>query len=200
MGALSGGERNRVLLAKVFTKPSNLLILDEPTNDLDIETLELLEQLLANYQGTIILVSHDRYFMNNIVTSTIVFENNTVQEYVGGYDDYLMQRPTFSAGGKSEPGRMNNSQKKVQKKSAAKLNYKEQRELAALPQLIESLESKHSGLIGHMSEADFYKQDGAQIANAKKQLEEIELDLKNAYAKWEQLEALHGKYLASKSN
>ena len=135
--ALSGGERNRLLLAKLFTQPSNVLVLDEPTNDLDIDTLDLLEELLINYKGTVILVSHDRAFLNNVVTSTLVFDGSgTIEQYVGGYDDWLRQRKTQQTAKIASP--------KVQSKSSTpsiKLSYKDQRELDSLPAEIEGLES-----------------------------------------------------------
>ncbi|TNG01382.1 MAG: ATP-binding cassette domain-containing protein, partial [Gammaproteobacteria bacterium] len=159
--ALSGGERNRLLLARLFSKPANVLVMDEPTNDLDVETLELLEELLMNYKGTLLLVSHDRAFINNVVTSTLVFEGNAkVNEYVGGYDDWLRQQP------QSEPLTENKKitpANKISRPSNTKnkkLSYKDQRELERLPKQIEELEEVIEQLHASMSQADFYQQSG----------------------------------------
>ena len=185
---LSGGERNRLLLARLFTRPANLLILDEPTNDLDIETLELLEDLLLEYQGTLLLVSHDRAFLDNLVTSTLVFEGNgRFNEYVGGYSDWLRQRheqePVQPA-----PAKKAAAPKPRPKAPANKLGYKEQRELEALPATIERLEVEQEALQGRMAQPDFYKQESGAIAEAKERLERIEAELLAAYDRWEALE------------
>ena len=186
--ALSGGERNRLLLAKLFTRPSNLLVLDEPTNDLDIDTLELLEELLINYQGTLLLVSHDRAFLNNVVTSTLVFENGTVNQYVGGYDDWLRQRPSER---KSEPpvaGKPPQSRpEKVQK--TKKLSYKDQRELDQLPARIDALEETIAALGERVSAPDFYKQSREDIAVVEQQLADAQSALEDAFLRWEELES-----------
>ncbi|MGM0594090.1 MAG: ATP-binding cassette ATPase Uup [Pseudomonadota bacterium] len=193
--SLSGGERNRLLLAKLFTKPANLLVMDEPTNDLDVETLELLEELLLDYQGTLLLVSHDRAFLNNVVTSTIAFEGQgELHEYVGGYDDWLRQRRSAApepqlakSQAKSEP------QKAVEKKPAAKpvkLSYKDQRELDALPKRIEELETAMEALHETMADPGFYQQDGATIAETKEKLDTLEAEMAEAFERWEALEAL----------
>ncbi len=187
--ALSGGERNRLTLAKLFTKPFNLLILDEPTNDLDIDTLELLEQKLVDYQGTLLLVSHDRTFINNIVTSTLVFEGEgRVNEYVGGYDDWLRQRPAVeTAEKKSQP-------KKSEAKSNAgkpkELSYNDKRELESLPNKIEKLELELEQLQLELSNPDFYQQQDAIISEKNEYLKIIQEKLETAYKRWEELESI----------
>jgi len=190
--ALSGGERNRLLLAKLFTQPSNLLVLDEPTNDLDIETLELLEELVDQYQGTILLVSHDRAFLNNIVTSSIVFEGDGVlAEYVGGYDDWLRQRPSLSARDITSKEPAAESPKSAPKpKPTKKLSYKDQRELEALPLTIESLEQRLEAAHQKLADPNLYQESPEQIAELKQQSEDIEQELESAFARWEKLEAL----------
>lgn len=188
---LSGGERNRLLLAKLFTKPSNVLVLDEPTNDLDAETLELLEELLLDYPGTVLLVSHDRAFLNNVVTSTLVFENGgRVAEYVGGYDDWVRQRPKEA----SEPGKAAKAPKpQAQPKRAVKLSYKEQRELEALPARIEALEAEQSGLYETMAGTSFYQKGKDEIARTQERLKAVEDELVTAYERWEMLEAIEAE-------
>jgi ATP-binding cassette subfamily F protein uup len=196
VSVLSGGERNRLLLAKLFTRPSNVLVMDEPTNDLDAETLDLLEELLMDYPGTLLLVSHDRAFLNNVVTSTIAFEGNGhVAEYVGGYDDWLRQRPDKQA----EPARA--CQPKAETKAPAtparkKLSYKEKFELEkkrealkALPALIDKLEADLEILHAKMADKDYFKNSGAAMADDQRRLESVELELENAYETWEELEA-----------
>ena len=190
---LSGGERNRLLLARLFIKPANLLVLDEPTNDLDVETLELLEELLLNYEGTLLLVSHDRQFLDNIVTSTIVMEGNgQVNEYVGGYNDYLRQRVNQSKVIPSEtevtsitsPTAPIASKKSVTKK----LSYNEQRELTLLPEKIEKLETEQEELVTLSSEPDFYQKEKFEINKTMNRLAEIEKQLSSAYLRWEELD------------
>ena len=185
--ALSGGERNRLLLAKLFTQPSNVLVLDEPTNDLDIDTLDLLEELLIDYRGTIILVSHDRAFLNNVVTSTLVFEGNgKINQYIGGYDDWLRQRKTEQPISSQQPA-------KVQAKATTtskKLSYKDQRELDNLPQEIESLEMQIADISEQISKPDFYKGDRAATAKTEIQLSELQQQLSHCYERWELLENL----------
>ena len=182
--ALSGGERNRLLLAKLFTQPSNVLVLDEPTNDLDIDTLDLLEELLINYKGTVILVSHDRAFLNNVVTSTLVFDGSgTIEQYVGGYDDWLRQRKTQQTAKIASP--------KVQSKSSTpsiKLSYKDQRELDSLPAEIEGLEVSISEISGKISEPGFYQTDRAAIEVVEGRLANAQKQLAESYARWELLE------------
>ena len=174
---LSGGERSRLLLAKLFTRPSNVLVLDEPTNDLDIETLELLESLLVDYQGTVLLVSHDRAFLNDVVTSTLAIEaDGRVKEYDGGYDDYLRQRREDApAEPRTSPAAAAAaSSPRPQVERPRKLNLKERKELEALPGRIEELEAARAGLHDAMADPAFYRQDGGAIAEARARLEAIE--------------------------
>jgi ATP-binding cassette subfamily F protein uup len=183
--ALSGGERNRLLLAKLFTAPSNILVLDEPTNDLDIDTLDLLEELLIDYKGTIILVSHDRAFLNNVVTSTLVFEGKgVINQYVGGYDDWLRQRKNETS---SNPGALKKDKARATL-SAKKLSYKDQRELDSLPKKIEGLEIQISEISIKMSDANFYTSNRALITETEKQLTEYQTQLSRCYERWELLE------------
>jgi ATP-binding cassette subfamily F protein uup len=188
---LSGGEKNRLLLAKLFTQPFNVLVMDEPTNDLDVETLELLEELLLDFEGTLLLVSHDRAFLNNVVTSTLVFEGEgRVEEYAGGYDDWLLQRPqppAPSPATKSEKG----SKKEPAKKAAhRKLSYKEERELEALPKRLEDMEKEKEELHWQLADPTLYQKDGTAVPKTQKRLEELEQELKKAYGRWEALEAV----------
>ena len=186
---LSGGERSRLLLAKLFTKPSNVLVLDEPTNDLDVETLELLEGLLVEYTGTVLLVSHDRAFLNNVATSTLAIEpDGTVGEYDGGYDDYLRQRPAESPAAKA--AEIAPKASAPPKERPRKLNNKERRELDELPGRIDALEAAIRGLHDAMADPAFYRQDGGAIAETKGTLEAAERELAAALARWEALEAL----------
>ena len=187
---LSGGERNRLLLARLFTKPSNLLVMDEPTNDLDAETLELMEELLLEYSGTILLVSHDREFLNNVVTSTLVLEGDgQVKEYAGGYDDWLVQRKPAPIRQTEKPPA---KPKKPQPASndRRRLTYNEKRELESLPERIESLESEQERLHEMMSDPEFYRQDRQRIVETTGELEEVERQLASAYQRWETLEEL----------
>ena len=186
--ALSGGERNRLVLAKLFSKPSNMLVMDEPTNDLDSDTLDLLEELLMDYSGTVLLVSHDRAFLNNVATSTIVFEKGGVNEYIGGYDDWLSQRPQDTEA-KAEKSQ---KQEKPKKERSAKFGFKEERELKELPGKIEALEAEQQNIYSKMSDPDFYKQGGQSAADAKAGVEKIEAELKEMYLRWEELEAKAG--------
>ena len=190
---LSGGERNRLLLARVFAKPSNVLALDEPTNDLDMETLELLEELLIDYAGTVLLVSHDRAFLNNVVTGTFVFEGGgKIKEYAGGYDDWLRQTQGQSL---SEEDALENLERHdstpLPNKPAAnkkKLNYKEQKEQEALLLKIEALEQQQGVLHEQMADPSFYKKGTDLIAHTAAEAQRLEEELKTAYARWEQLE------------
>jgi len=190
VSVLSGGERNRVLLARLFTQPSNVLVLDEPTNDLDAETLELLEELLLAYSGSILLVSHDRTFLNNVVTSTLVFESDGhIGEYIGGYDDWLRQRrPTESVPQKPEPKAAPLQRERQDRRR--KLSYKEQHELEALPQRIEALEHEQTKIHARLSDAALYRGSGAEVAPLQQRLRDIERELAQAYERWEVLEAL----------
>jgi ATP-binding cassette subfamily F protein uup len=187
---LSGGERNRLLLARLLAKPANLVVLDEPTNDLDLETLELLEELLLDYTGTVLLVSHDRTFLNHVVTSTLVLEGQgRVKEYVGGYDDWWRQRqPAASPKG----GRASTKAAKPhsQPERPRRLTYQERRELEALPQQIEALEAEQEQLYQAMSDPVSYRQESQAIVTLKRRLAALEGELEAAYARWEMLEAL----------
>ncbi len=190
--ALSGGERNRLLLAKLFARPSNLLVMDEPTNDLDVETLELLEDLLAGYAGTLLLVSHDREFLDNVVTSTLVLEGEgRVGEYFGGYGDWLRQRPAQpaaqpgSVGPRHKPAPVSLAQPAAGKR---KPGYREARELVEFPARIERLEGEIAALGERMRDPDFYRQDRAAITAAGDRLAALEMELEAAYARWTELE------------
>ncbi|VAW51544.1 Bis-ABC ATPase Uup [hydrothermal vent metagenome] len=189
---LSGGERNRLLLAKLFSKPSNILVLDEPTNDLDIETLELLEELVMEYTGTVLVVSHDREFVNNVVTSTLVFEGDAqVNEYVGGYDDWLRQSKDSVSKASSTAAKKtanNNSAEAVNKAKPKKLSYKDQRELDALPAQIEKFENEVERLQSLMADDAFYKQEKQEIIKVQAQLEKSQKKLAHCYVRWEALE------------
>jgi ABC transport system ATP-binding/permease protein len=186
---LSGGERNRLLLARLFTKPSNVLVMDEPTNDLDLETLELLESLLDEYPGTLLLVSHDREFLNNVVASTLVLEGEgRVKEYAGGYDDWLRQRqseapPAEPVPAKAKPPRLS-------KQRPRRLTYQEQRELEALPEQIVALETKLNELHQMMADPAFYRREPAEIVKAKTRLQSLEKEIAEVYQRWEDLEKL----------
>ena len=189
--ALSGGERNRLLLAKIFTRSANMIVLDEPTNDLDVETLELLEDLLADYEGTLLLVSHDRTFLDNVVTSTLVFEGRgKVGEYAGGYEDWERQR-SFSL--TMPPKRARTPPRATfadgeRANGTRKLSYKEQRELEALPAKIEALEAEQAQLHRMMAGAEFYRQPSDKIAATMERLQALTNELEACYARWESLE------------
>lgn len=203
--ALSGGERNRLLLARLFAQPANLLVMDEPTNDLDIETLELLEDMLLEFNGTLLLVSHDRAFLNNLVTGTLVMEDDgLVGEYVGGYDDWLRQRretaPTASGNGRSSSTpKASTLVSSPLPEAPRKLSYKEQRaleekkrELAELPQRIETLEAEQQRLTEAMADPAFYQQDDDKIVQAANRMRELTEELSAAYQRWEELEQILG--------
>ena len=190
ISALSGGERNRLLLARLFTQPANLLILDEPTNDLDIETLEVLEDLLLEYDGTLLIVSHDRAFLNNIVTSTYILDDGNVTEYIGGYDDWhklLLDSKPASDVSKPAPAKQASSNTDT-KSVPRKLSYKEKRELESLPKQIEALESEQHELNQKMEAPEFYQKDGSVITQAVERLEQIQKELSQAYERWGELE------------
>lgn len=187
---LSGGERNRLLLAKLFTKPANILVMDEPTNDLDIETLELLEELVLEFPGTVLLVSHDREFLNNVVSSTLVFENDgEVNEYVGGYDDWLRQRTSATVADTVKSRKKQAPVTKSDKQKLKKLGYKDQRDLEALPMQIEKLEAEIEQLHEQMARPDFFQQEKEAITQAQSQLKETEEKLESSYQQWETLES-----------
>ncbi len=183
--SLSGGERNRLLLARLFIQPANLLVLDEPTNDLDVETLELLEELLCNYDGTLILVSHDRTFLDNVVTSTLAFEGDgQVNEYVGGYEDWLRQSRQVNT---SSTAKKTEKKETKSKKKKTKLSYKDQFELDTLPQNIEKLEAEQEQLQNQIAEPDFYQQEKKDIDKVLTRLSELEKELETTDARWEEL-------------
>ena len=187
---LSGGERNRLLLAKLFAQPSNLLVLDEPTNDLDVETLELLEELLADYPGTLLLVSHDRDFLDNVVTSTLVMEGDgRVGDYVGGYSDWLRQRATPAGPIVSKPQSSPVPKPMTAPPAAkAKLGYKDARELERLPARIEALEAELARLAAAMNEPSFYQRDAAAVGADNATLARLQAELDAAYARWAELD------------
>lgn len=210
--ALSGGERNRLLLARLFTRPANVLVLDEPTNDLDLETLELLEALLVEWQGTLLLVSHDRRFLDNVVTSTIAFEGDgKVAEYVGGYEDWRRQTASVAKGGlvsgtgRREPGADGGGCREpgvgqravggsppsiaapTQKR---KLSFKEQRELDALPATIEALEAEQAALAAEVSAPDFYKRPAAEIHQTMARIEALPGEIEAALKRWDELDSV----------
>jgi ATP-binding cassette subfamily F protein uup len=192
---LSGGERNRLLLARLFSRPSNALVLDEPTNDLDMETLELLEERLLEYSGTILLVSHDREFLNGVVTSTLVFEGNgVVTEYAGGYDDWLTQRPKASemdlSGRDAANGKAAGRKQQERREKPRKLTFKETREIETLPLQIEELEAEQKSLYELMANPEFYKEAGEKISRARARLDELDQALEATYARWQELESV----------
>lgn len=189
---LSGGERHRILLAKLFAKPANVIILDEPTNDLDTETLELLEERLLAFEGTVIVVSHDRAFLNNVVTSTIAFEDGNCKEYDGGYDDWVRQskqsetvRPVEKATAKLQPAAQPSKPAQRQK-----MSYKEKQEYEKLPEVIDGIEQQISVIHEAMSAPDFYKQPAEDIKQASDQLAQLNSELETAMLRWEELEQL----------
>ncbi len=190
---ISGGEKNRLLLAKMFAQPSNVLLLDEPTNDLDIETLDLLEDLLLDYSGTVLIITHDRAFLNNVVTSTFVFEGGgIVKEYAGGYDDWLCQRKPRQKDDNAGDNNLRKTAKKVRRQKTLtdkppRLTYKEKLELEKLPRQIELLESRLSQMHEKMMEPEFYKGPGEIIAKLKAESQEIDEQLTAAYSRWEEL-------------
>jgi ATP-binding cassette subfamily F protein uup len=186
---LSGGERNRLLLARLFTREANVLVLDEPTNDLDLETLDLLEELLADFQGTLFLVSHDRDFLNRVVTSTLAFEGEgVVAEYVGGYDDWLRQKPQPKAETAVPAART--AKPKPERERPRKLSFRERHELDELPRQIETLEAELAALHARMAEPAFYREQGEAVAAAAARLQQLEGELETAYARWEELAEL----------
>ena len=196
--SLSGGERARLVLARMFARPTNVLVLDEPTNDLDIETLELLEELLQSYPGTVLLVSHDREFLNNVVTQTLAAEGNgNWQEYVGGYDEWLAQRPAQATGNPVQqssprnakesgaPKQENNAPRKVRKNRLAPW---EAEELEALPDKIATLESRQTDLAAQLSDPDVYRDGPDKAEQIQKSLQELEAQLEQAFERWSELE------------
>lgn len=190
--SLSGGERNRALLARLFSKPCNLLVMDEPTNDLDLETLELLEELLSEFEGTLLLVSHDRAFLDNVVTGTLVFEGEgKIGEYVGGYSDWLAYAKSAPVAQTAPPPATPKPAAPAKAPATKKkLGFKEQRELEALPQRIETLESRQAELNERINSPDFYKQDPATVKKLLDEAQALEPELEAAYARWSELDAL----------
>jgi len=191
--SLSGGERNRLLLARLFTRPANVFVLDEPTNDLDLETLDLLENLVAEFEGTVLTVSHDRAFLDHVVTSTLVFDGDgNVREFVGGYADWVRQ----SGGWSREPRpRKDAPASKPSAPTAGtvrKLKWKEERELEALPARIEELETEQARLHGLLADPELYRGDGAEVARIREDLGQVEADLETVYTRWEELENIAG--------
>lgn len=200
VSVLSGGERNRLLLAKLFTRPSNLLVMDEPTNDLDIETLELLEELISEYNGTVLLVSHDRSFLNNIVTSTIALEDGgQVNEYMGGYDDWLTQKKENEPVGevKETNQKPQKEEKPGQSRKKKGLSFKENKELEELPAVIQRLEEEQKNLVSKLSDPELYKNAPDEVDSGKKRLEEIEDEISNAFERWSELEELKKSFTSS---
>jgi len=205
--ALSGGERNRLLLAKLFTKPANLLVMDEPTNDLDLETLELLEEVLTNYPGTLLLISHDRAFLDNVVTDIWAFDGNGgIEEYVGGYLDYLRQRPAATPGSSGDSTKsgeaakpaapvlaaaVNHSSSATSNASASnkpakkRLNFNEQRELEKIPAKIAALENEQAGLQAKLQDPNFFVQNAKEATQATERLGHIEDELMTLLERWE---------------
>jgi ATP-binding cassette subfamily F protein uup len=194
--ALSGGERNRLLLARLFTRPANLLVLDEPTNDLDIETLELLEALLVDWPGTLLLVSHDRAFIDHVVTSTLVFEGEgRVQEYVGGYTDWIRQRrhpepakPVAHSSTAAQPPGPSTPLSPPPRQARKKPSFKEQQELDRLPKEIDEMELEQQRLNTVVAGADFYKESAQTIHETLARLDSLQQELLDAYARWDELE------------
>ncbi|SFN45997.1 ATP-binding cassette domain-containing protein [Dokdonella immobilis] len=190
ISALSGGERNRLLLARLFAKPSNLLVMDEPTNDLDVETLELLEELLVDYPGTLLLVSHDREFLDNVVTSTLALEGEgRVGEYVGGYAEWLRQRPQAVSMRPRNEADAARAAPLAPVPAKRKLSYKEMRELESLPATIEALEARIGELTTAMNDPAFFRQDAQAIVSANEVMATVQAELDAAYARWQSLEA-----------
>jgi ATP-binding cassette subfamily F protein uup len=185
---LSGGERQRLQLAKILSRPCNLLALDEPTNDLDLETLELLEDLLVEFEGTLLVVSHDRAFLDNVVTSTLVFEGNGKwREYVGGYQDWLRQRKSSEAPAAVKAPRPRAA---GQAATTRRVGFKERRELGELPKKIESLEAERQSAFERMASPEFYAEPGVEIARARERLAALEEEIRAAYERWMELERL----------
>jgi ATP-binding cassette subfamily F protein uup len=197
--ALSGGERARLLLARLFAQPSNLLVLDEPTNDLDVETLDLLEELIGDYAGTVLIVSHDRAFLDNVVTRCFVFgENGRIDDSIGGYADWLRQKggavgaSVKAAAAPAKPTSSMAASSTPMKTSSGQLGSKEMRELEALPAKIEKLETEQAALTESLADPKLYQPgaDTAKAAQLRQRLTQLEAELATVYARWEKLEAL----------
>jgi len=196
---LSGGERNRLLLARLFAKPSNLLVMDEPTNDLDAETLDLLEEMVADFAGTLLLVSHDRAFLDNVVTSTLVFEGEgRVNEYVGGYTDWLRQRRAMAVAAKPPsprsaqphpaPAAVGAPARGGAAPKTRKLSYRDQRELDGLPAAIQLLEAEQVQLVAAIGDPELFRRDPAAANAAVQRLQSVQQELEAAFSRWEALE------------
>jgi ATP-binding cassette subfamily F protein uup len=191
VSVLSGGERNRLLLAMLFAQPSNLLVMDEPTNDLDVETLELLEEQLMNYPGTVLMVSHDRAFLDNVVTSVFVMQGSgVVGEYVGGYDDWLKQK----AGTAAVRNGTSVSSKPRSPRVPVAFGYKQNRELNALPKKIETLEARQEALHLKMADPDYFRTPPDQLAADRQEEADMTAQLEATYERWEALEALRDQH------
>lgn len=185
---LSGGEKNRLMLAKLFIQPFNFLVMDEPTNDLDIETIELLEELLLDYEGTLLLVSHDRSFINNIVNSVYAFEGKgLVNEYAGGYDDWLSRQISSSKNNNNPPSAV--KEKKDVQRAKTKLSMKEKHELASIPPLIEIKEKRKKEIYNTLADPSFYQKNGADVVLLKNEIGSIDAELEKIFARWEELES-----------
>ncbi len=195
--SLSGGEKNRLLLAKLFTKPANFLVMDEPTNDLDLETLELLEEKLVEYSGTLLLVSHDRAFLDNVVTNVYVLDGSgQVEEFIGGYSDWLSYKQSIKNEADKKPQDNKKKSAVVEENQYApknptrkKLSFKEQQELNSLPELISQLEAQQAELTRKTNDADFYKNDQTLIANTLAELQALDSKLEQTYQRWDELES-----------
>jgi ATP-binding cassette subfamily F protein uup len=194
--ALSGGERNRLLLARLFAKPANLLVMDEPTNDLDIDTLELLEEFVSEFPGTLLLVSHDRAFLDNVVTDLLVVDGSgRIQEFVGGYSDYARYRDELIAANRARESAANKATngsagKQLTEKKLRKLSFKDQRELDSLPAKLESLENDKATLEASMSDTSFYNRPQAEVQQQLQRMTELTKAIEVAYSRWNELEAL----------
>jgi ATP-binding cassette subfamily F protein uup len=190
ISSLSGGEKARVLLAYLFSKPVNMLVMDEPTNDLDIETLELLEELLLDFPGTLLLVSHDRQFMDNVITGTLAFEGNgVVSEYVGGYSDWAKHAATRQADVQPEKAAKSAAGKPHKAPATKKLSYQLQRELAALPGKIEKLETQQTELTERLSDSTLYSRDPQLAEQISRELKQLSDELDLCYARWDELDS-----------
>jgi ATP-binding cassette subfamily F protein uup len=191
--ALSGGERGRLLLARLFTRPANVLILDEPTNDLDIETLQVLEARLLEFPGTILLVSHDRRFLNNVVTSTLVFDGDGhIEEYVGGYDDWLRQRDAGGSADRPQPPQPHATAARASASTAGRprrLSYREERERQEWPARIEALEAERAALETRMADPAFYREEATIIQRAVDRMSALAREIDESYRRWENLES-----------
>jgi ATP-binding cassette subfamily F protein uup len=191
--SLSGGERNRLLLARLFSRPANVLVLDEPTNDLDIETLELLEGLLVEFEGTVLLVSHDRTFLDNVVTQVIAAEGQGMwRETVGGYADWQRQRPATAEAPPAREKPVPAQRPAPQRPGKLRLSFKEARELEGLPARIEQLEAEHRAAAARLADPALYRDRAGEVAGVKQRLADLEAEIERAMARWEELERLAG--------